>query len=55
MLSAIDDGVGRIRETHRKYSIDKNTIIFFISDNGGQLGITKKDTQFRKVVTGTVP
>ena len=43
MLSAIDDGVGRIRETLRKYSIDKNTIIFFISDNGAQLGRTKKD------------
>ena len=48
MLSAIDDGVGRIRETLRKYSIDKNTIIFFISDNGAQLGITKKDTPIQE-------
>lgn len=43
MLSAIDDGVGRIRETLRKYSIDKNTIIFFISDNGAPLKMTKED------------
>jgi arylsulfatase A-like enzyme len=43
MLSAIDDGVGRIKETLKKYSIDDNTLIFFISDNGAPLKIHKED------------
>ena len=43
MLAAIDDGVGRVKETLRKYSIEENTIIFFISDNGAPLKITKED------------
>jgi arylsulfatase A-like enzyme len=34
MLSAIDDGVGIIKETLRKHGIDENTIIFFAGDNG---------------------
>ena len=43
MLSAIDDGVGRIRETLKKYNIAENTVIFFISDNGAPLKIKKED------------
>ena len=43
MLSAIDDGVGRIKETLREHNIDGNTLIFFISDNGAPLKITKED------------
>jgi arylsulfatase A-like enzyme len=43
MLSAIDDGVGRVKETLKKYKIEENTIIFFISDNGAPLKITKED------------
>jgi arylsulfatase A-like enzyme len=34
MLSAIDDGVGRIRERLKKLKLTENTLIFFISDNG---------------------
>ncbi len=49
MLSAIDDGVGRIREALRKYSIDENTIIFFISDNGAPLKINKEDKPIPQV------
>ncbi|MFC1735666.1 sulfatase [Candidatus Hydrogenedentota bacterium] len=37
MLSALDDGVGRILNTLRETGQDKNTLIFCISDNGGQL------------------
>ena len=37
MLSAIDDGVGKIKETLRKHRIEDNTMIVFISDNGGLL------------------
>lgn len=43
MLAAIDDGVGAIRESLRKYGILDNTIIFFTSDNGAPLKIDKKD------------
>jgi arylsulfatase A-like enzyme len=34
MLSAIDDGVGRIFQTLEKYKIDDNTLIFFTGGNG---------------------
>ncbi|MBR8538217.1 sulfatase [Carboxylicivirga sediminis] len=35
MVSALDDGVGRVLETLEELAIDDNTIIFFLSDNGG--------------------
>lgn len=37
MMSAIDDGVGKIKETLKRLNIEDNTIIFFISDNGAPL------------------
>ncbi len=37
MIAAMDDGVGRIREKLQAAGIDKNTIIFFIGDNGAPL------------------
>lgn len=37
MLSAIDDGVGRIFQTLEKYDLDEDTLIFFASDNGAPL------------------
>lgn len=37
MISAIDDGVGRLMETLEKHGIDENTLIFFLSDNGAPL------------------
>lgn len=43
MLSAIDDGVGKISNELNTLGIDENTIIFFISDNGAPLKIDKKD------------
>jgi arylsulfatase A-like enzyme len=43
MLSAIDDGVGRIRAKLGEYKINKDTLIFFISDNGAPLKIDMKD------------
>ncbi|MCK0144539.1 sulfatase-like hydrolase/transferase [Arenibacter sp. F26102] len=43
MMSAIDDGVGKIKETLQKNGIEDNTIIFFISDNGAPLKITMED------------
>ncbi len=44
MISAVDDGVGRILNTLAKYEILENTIIFFISDNGAPLGLDMTDT-----------
>lgn len=43
MMSAIDDGVGRIRETLRNHNIKDNTLIFYISDNGAPLKLYKED------------
>lgn len=35
MVSAVDDGVGEVLEKIKKLGIDKNTLIVFLSDNGG--------------------
>jgi arylsulfatase A-like enzyme len=43
MISAIDDGVGQIVSTLRKYDIEEKTLIFFIGDNGAPLKIHKID------------
>lgn len=43
MMSAIDDGVGKIMQSLEEYGIADNTLIFFISDNGAPLKITKED------------
>lgn len=43
MLSAIDDGVGDIRQLLNKHGLLENTIIFFLSDNGAPLGMDKND------------
>lgn len=35
MVSAVDDGVGQILQTLKEERIDENTLIVFLSDNGG--------------------
>ncbi|NOT59064.1 MAG: sulfatase-like hydrolase/transferase [Acidobacteria bacterium] len=35
MHAAMDDQIGRVLETLRKNKLEENTLIFFISDNGG--------------------
>jgi arylsulfatase A-like enzyme len=35
MVSAVDDGVGLILEELRRHGIEENTLIVFLSDNGG--------------------
>jgi len=35
MVSAIDDGVGRVLKTLREKEIEKDTLVVFLSDNGG--------------------
>ena len=43
MLSAVDDGVGRIVATLNKHKIKKDTLIFLIGDNGAPYKIHKVD------------
>ncbi|MDG2255247.1 MAG: sulfatase-like hydrolase/transferase [Opitutaceae bacterium] len=43
MISAVDDGVGRIMDRLQRYDIDENTLIFFISDNGAPLKLSMED------------
>lgn len=35
MVSAVDDGVGGILNVLEELNLDKNTLVFFLSDNGG--------------------
>jgi len=35
MLSAVDDGVGRLLAKIREHNIEEDTLIFYLSDNGG--------------------
>lgn len=43
MLSAVDDGVGRITETLAENNLTEKTLIFYIGDNGAPLKIHKRD------------
>lgn len=43
MISAMDDGVGKIRSKLDSLGIAENTLIFFISDNGAPLELTMPD------------
>jgi arylsulfatase A-like enzyme len=35
MMACMDDNIGRLLETLRELNIEENTLLFFISDNGG--------------------
>ena len=37
MVSCVDDGVGRVMESLRRNNIEEDTIVVFLSDNGGAL------------------
>ena len=37
MVSALDEGIGNITKTLKSMKMDKNTIIVFTTDNGGQI------------------
>lgn len=43
MISAIDDGVGRMMSALRQYNLEEKTLIFLIGDNGAPLKIHKLD------------
>jgi len=39
MLSALDDGVGQVLAALRELKLESDTLIFFLSDNGGPIGV----------------
>jgi arylsulfatase A-like enzyme len=39
MNTAMDDGVGRVLATLREEKLDSDTLVFFLSDNGGPIGV----------------
>jgi len=43
MMSAVDDGIGHIRELLKDLDLDENTLIFYMSDNGAPLWIDMED------------
>ena len=43
MVSAIDDGVGKLMSTLTELKLDSDTLVFFFSDNGGPIGINGSD------------
>ena len=43
MISAVDDGVGRILARLKHHGIDNNTLIIFLSDNGAPIKLTMED------------
>lgn len=52
MISAIDDGVGRIVDRLTKHSLLDNTLIVVTSDNGAPLKMTKADSPIDKDMGG---
>jgi len=45
MISAMDDGVGRLLDTIDELRLGAGTLIFFLSDNGGPVGINGSSNQ----------
>jgi len=43
MVSAVDDGVGKILNELRRRGLEKHTLIFFLSDNGGPTADNRSD------------
>lgn len=39
MVSAVDDGVGRLSAALRELNVESDTLVFFLSDNGGPVGV----------------
>lgn len=43
MLSALDDNVGRVLAALQKHNLDEQTLVFFVSDNGGPEATTSSN------------
>ncbi|MFB3825858.1 MAG: sulfatase-like hydrolase/transferase [Bryobacteraceae bacterium] len=40
MICGVDDGVGRLMSTLRETGLERDTLVFFLSDNGGPVAVT---------------
>ncbi|MEM1353452.1 MAG: sulfatase-like hydrolase/transferase [Planctomycetota bacterium] len=47
MVSAVDDGVGRLLDTLDELALAENTIVFFLSDNGGASNNASRNAPLR--------
>ncbi|MEE8523621.1 MAG: sulfatase-like hydrolase/transferase [Thermoanaerobaculia bacterium] len=54
MIAAVDAGVGRVLAALREFDLDRRTLIFFLSDNGGQLRYRCADNAPLRGGKGTV-
>jgi arylsulfatase A-like enzyme len=54
MLSALDDAVGRILTALREAGLERNTLVFFLSDNGGPTLVTTSKNGPLREYKGTV-
>lgn len=45
MVSAVDDGVGRVLDTLEALKLTENTLVFFLSDNGGPTHANASDNR----------
>lgn len=54
MLSAMDDGIGIVLGRLAEHKLDENTLVFFVSDNGGPTQSTSAKNDPLRGVKGTV-
>ena len=45
MVSAVDDGVGQVLAKLRELDLEENTLVFFLSDNGGPIDANASDNR----------
>ncbi|QIF01217.1 sulfatase [Roseimicrobium sp. ORNL1] len=55
MMESVDEGVGMIREALTKLGLEKNTLIIFTSDNGGEAVRGTKDGKLAPAATSVAP
>lgn len=54
MVCSVDDGVGALMSKLRGLKLEENTLVFFLSDNGGPTGVTEADNTPLRGVKGNV-
>jgi arylsulfatase A-like enzyme len=54
MVSALDDSIGQVMQSLRDKGLEENTLIWFLSDNGGPTAVTGADNTPLRGVKGDV-
>ncbi len=54
MVSSLDDGVGRVMEALRRSNLESDTLVFFLSDNGGPPSANASSNGPLRAAKGTV-